>query len=92
MIGPKVIVTLGRYSFQRFFPGEQLSKSRGKPRKLNGYTAYPIYHPAAALHNPRLRPAIEQDFRNLRELLQNAEAPPSEPVEREASEQLSFFQ
>ncbi len=92
MIGPKVVVTLGRYSFQRFFPGEQLSKARGKPRKLNGLTTYPIYHPAAALHNPRLRPAIEQDFRNLRELIQNAEAPPADPVERQASEQLSLFQ
>ncbi len=92
IIGPKVVVTLGRYSFQRFFPGEQLSKARGKPRKLNGLTTYPIYHPAAALHNPRLRPAIEQDFRNLRELIQNAEAPPADPVERQASEQLSLFQ
>ena len=92
MINPKVIVTLGRYSFQRFFPGEQLSKSRGKPRKLNGFTAYPIYHPAAALHNPRLRPAIEQDFRNLRDLVLSAEAPPSEPVQQESSEQLSLFQ
>ncbi len=92
MIGPRVIVTLGRYSFQRFFPGEQLSKSRGKPRKLNGYTAFPIYHPAAALHNPRLRPAIEQDFKNLQALLRSSEPPPSETEERQASEQLSLFQ
>ena len=92
LISPKVVVTLGRYSFQRFFPGEQLSKSRGKPRKLNGFTAYPIYHPAAALHNPRLRPTIQQDFKNLRQLVLNTEAPPPEPVQGEPSEQLSLFQ
>ncbi len=92
MIRPKVIVTLGRYSFQRFFPGETLSKSRGTPRKLNGYTAYPIYHPAAALHNPRLRPALEQDFGKLQKLLADpGTAPPEEPEEQEDSEQLSFF-
>ena len=92
MIHPRVIVTLGRYSFQRFFPGETLSKSRGKPRQLNGFTAYPIYHPAAALHNPRLRPALEQDFKKLQQLLMGPDLPPSNgPEEQEDSEQLSFF-
>ena len=34
MIEPKVIVTLGRFSFSKFFPGEAIGKARGKPRKL----------------------------------------------------------
>lgn len=65
LIDPKVIVTLGRFSFGKFFPGRSISRERGKPRMWNGRMIYPMYHPAATLHNPRLRPALENDFRNL---------------------------
>ena len=65
MIDPKVIVALGRFSFAKFFPNEAISRARGKPRLWNGLVVYPMYHPAAALHNPRLRPAIERDFARL---------------------------
>ena len=65
LIDPKVIVTLGRFSFGKFFPGRSISRERGKPRMWNGRMIYPMYHPAATLHNPRLRPALESDFRNL---------------------------
>ena len=90
MINPKVIVTLGRYSFQRFFPGEMLGKARGKPRKLNGFIAYPIYHPTAALHNPRLRPVIEEDFKQLQDLLYS-DSGLGDSGEKDISEQLSLF-
>jgi hypothetical protein len=46
-----------------------------------------MYHPAAALHNPGLRPVLEKDFQNLPTLLT---APPA-PVEKEEAEQLKFF-
>lgn len=65
LIDPKVIVTLGRFSFGKFFPGRSISRERGKPRMWNGRMIYPMYHPAATLHNPRLKPALESDFRNL---------------------------
>lgn len=65
MIDPKVLVTLGRFSFAKFFPGESISKSRGKPRPWNQRLLYPMYHPAAALHNPKLRPLLEDDFKRL---------------------------
>ena len=87
MIAPRIIVTLGRYSFGKFFPAQTISKARGRPQAWNGLVIYPIYHPAAALHNPRLRPALEQDFQNLKSLL---EEPPATAPELEA-EQLSFF-
>ena len=90
MINPKVIVTLGRYSFQRFFPGEVLSKARGKPRQLNGFITYPIYHPAAALHNPRLRPVIEEDFKQLQDLL-CSDSLLDDSGENDISELLSLF-
>ena len=83
LIDPKVIVTLGRYSFGKFFPGSSISRERGKPRLWRGRMIYPMYHPAATLHNPRLRPALENDFRNLLPLVQEVMAmPPDDAAKR----------
>jgi DNA polymerase len=90
MIAPRVVVMLGKYSFNRFFPGESIGRARGKPRSWNGVIAYPMYHPAAALHNPGLRPIIEEDFRNLLKQLEKREAGP-EKVDESPAEQLSLF-
>ena len=89
MIAPKVIVTLGRFSFSKFFPDEAIGKARGKPRRWKGMTLYPIYHPAAALHNPQLRSTIESDFKRLPALLEQTVQSPEEP--EEPVEQLSMF-
>ncbi len=90
MIAPRVVVMLGKHSFNRFFPGESIGRARGKPRNWNGVIAYPMYHPAAALHNPGLRPVIEEDFRNLLKQLEKREAGP-EKVDESPAEQLSLF-
>ncbi len=90
IISPKVVVTLGRFSFSKFFPGEAISKARGKPRTWNGRTIFPMYHPAAALHNPSLLPAIEADFQKLRSLVDSEEVLQVEP-EKSSAQQLSFF-
>ena len=87
MIAPKVVVTLGRYSFGKFFPDQAISKARGRPQKWNGLMIYPMYHPAAALHNPGLRPVLERDFQKLPSLL----AEPQIPTEKVEAEQLKFF-
>ena len=68
-IKPKIVVTLGRHSLSRWFPGETIGKARGKPRKRNGITIYPVYHPAAALRNKNFIPILEADFKNLLTLL-----------------------
>jgi DNA polymerase len=90
LIKPKVIVTLGRHSFGKFFPGDTISKARGKPRQWNGQTIFPIYHPAAALHNPGLMPDLQADFQKLAAMLQG---PSPEPAKETAdqSQQLSLF-
>jgi DNA polymerase len=72
LIRPKVLVTLGRYSLARFFPGQSISQVRGKPRQWTSYVVYPMYHPAAALHNPGLRSTVESDFRRLPSVLEEA--------------------
>ncbi len=90
LIAPKVVVALGRYSFSKFFPGEAIGKARGKPRNWKGLTIYPMYHPAAALRNPNLKPALEKDFAGLRSLVEKAPQLEERPKEDE-SKQLSFF-
>jgi len=72
IIDPKVIVTLGRFSMSRYFPGQSISKIHGQPRRLGEVTVVPMYHPAAALHQASLRRVIEQDFQRLPALLAEA--------------------
>jgi DNA polymerase len=94
MVAPKVIVALGRFSFGKFFPGESISRARGKPRKWRDILVYPMYHPAAVLHNPGLRSALVNDFKNLPQLV--AETIQNKPTASEEqappkSQQLSMF-
>lgn len=91
-INPKVLVTLGRHALANFFPGESISKARGKPRFWSNYLIYPIYHPAAALHNPKLRLVLKDDFSNLINVVNSvAEAETEKEVETIHSRQLDLF-
>ena len=96
IINPKVIVTLGRFSMARFIPQAKISEIHGQPVKVKGMLVVPFFHPAAALHRPSLRPAVEQDFAKLPELIRNAQQSPAyHPVEQiednNKAEQLSLF-
>jgi DNA polymerase len=71
-INPKLIVTLGRFSLTRLFPQMTISRARGRILEKDGITVYPVYHPAAALHQQRLREVIEDDFKRLPEVLEQA--------------------
>lgn len=73
IIRPKVIVTLGRFSLARYFTNETIGKVHGKPRKIGDIVCFPMYHPAAALHQGSLRKVIEEDMLRLPELLKNLE-------------------
>ena len=72
-IDPDVIVTLGRFSMARWFPGERISKIHGQPKRDGSRLIVPMYHPAAALHQSALRGAIEEDFAKLPKFLADAE-------------------
>ena len=78
IIQPRVIITLGRYSLARYFPGESISKIHGKPRKENNVIYYPMYHPAAALHQGSLRQIIEADILQIPRILAEYENIPQE--------------
>ncbi len=68
-INPKVIVTLGRFSMNKFFPNARISQIHGKASHVDGRLVVAMYHPAAALHQPNLRPELEKDFAGLAKLL-----------------------
>jgi uracil-DNA glycosylase family 4 len=91
LIGPKVIVTLGRHSMEQFLGDEsKISEVHGRPRKIGGIVVYPIYHPAAGLHQPRWKSMIEEDFQRIPEILKKADSLPDEQPPEDA-EQLSMF-
>ncbi len=69
LIKPKIIVTLGRYSLAKFIPDESIGKVHGLARKRDNTVIFPMYHPAAALHQQSLRSTIEDDFKKLPQLL-----------------------
>ncbi len=68
-INPKVIVTLGRFSMNKFFPSARISQIHGRASRVDGRLVVAMYHPAAALHQPNLRPELEADFAGLAKLL-----------------------
>ena len=78
IIQPRVIVTLGRYSLAKYFPGESIGKIHGKPRKQDDIIYYPMYHPAAALHQGSLRKIIQEDMLRIPQILTQWERIPEE--------------
>lgn len=73
-INPSIIVTLGRISMGTYFSGAKITAIHGQMHKIDGRFIIPMYHPAAALHQPALRPSILADFAKLPEQLNEARA------------------
>lgn len=70
ILAPRVVVTLGRYSMQHWFPGERITQIHGQTREIApGRAALPLFHPAAALRNPTWRKAFAVDMQKLPGLL-----------------------
>ena len=88
LICPRMIVTLGRYSMAMFFSGKSISKIHGTARKRDNVIYYAMYHPAAALHQQRLRQVIEADMLKIPFLLTEAEAI---PAAEQQPQQLNMF-
>lgn len=75
IIDPRLIVTLGRHSMERFLPGQKISQVHGKAMRRNmpeigTRTFYTLYHPAAALYNGGMREILKKDFRRIPKVLE----------------------
>jgi uracil-DNA glycosylase len=68
-IDPKIIITLGRFSMGKFMPGVKITQVHGQMRKVGSRFVIAMFHPAAALHQAALKPAILADFGKLLQLL-----------------------
>lgn len=90
LINPKLIVTMGRHATNSFFPNAKITRVHGQPRKIEGIVYYPVYHPAAALHQPKWRSAVEEDFHKIPEILEKVEEM-EEAQPPEQAEQLNLF-
>jgi uracil-DNA glycosylase len=97
-IKPKIIVTLGRFSMARYFPGETISRVHGVARKRGDVICFAMYHPAAALHNPALKQVLLADIQKLRPILDEIRAREAEaakvasaPEPAAPLEQLNLF-
>ena len=73
LIDPEVIVTLGRFSMARWFPGEKITHIHGQPKRVGNRLIVPMYHPAYALRQITVRSQIEADFEKLPRILATAE-------------------
>ena len=80
LVNPKIIVTLGRFSLGRFFPGESITRSRGRLREKDGRYIFPVMHPAAALRRPELRVTMVEDFRAIAAALESYQDPAAPEV------------
>lgn len=91
LIKPRMVVTLGRFSMARYLPaGAKISKVHGQPVKVGNIVCYPIFHPAAALHQPKWKDALVEDFRRIPEVLANFDKL-DESAAPVAVEQISMF-
>lgn len=75
IIQPKLIVTLGRHSMERFLPGQKISAVHGHAMRrdtpgIGSQVFYTLYHPAAALYNGSLRAILIKDFKNIPKIIQ----------------------
>lgn len=89
-IDPKLIVTLGRHSMERFLPSQKISQIHGKAMRRNipGLGArvfYALYHPAAALYNGSMRNILIQDFKRIPKVLEAAKKAEDEVVDENKS-------
>ena len=103
LVNPKLIVTLGRFAFGRYFPGEGITRARGQLREKDGRKIFPVLHPAAVLRRDELRPTMIEDFKAISEILKGgteeigtepavtAAEVPTVPQETPQAAQLSFM-
>ncbi len=94
LIHPKVIITISRFAMMRWFPDKKISEIHGRPKRFGDLVVVPMYHPAAALHQPSLKKVLEEDFKRVPQILQEIGKLRDEGEEKKTpppNEQLSLF-
>jgi uracil-DNA glycosylase family 4 len=64
-LDPQVIVTLGRFSMAKFFPGKKISAIHGRAKAGRKRLYIAMYHPAAALRDRARMDEFRADFQKI---------------------------
>jgi uracil-DNA glycosylase family 4 len=70
IVQPRLVVPLGRHALAHFSDDAKISEVHGTEVTERGRSLFPMYHPAAALHNQSLRATLFEDARGLAKALQ----------------------
>ena len=93
-IKPHLVCSMGNFATQTLLERKVgITKVHGQPFQLSDFRLFPLFHPAAALHNERLRPQLQEDFQKLKRLLDTMAMPRKEPAIQENAqpEQMDLF-
>jgi DNA polymerase len=72
VIQPRLIVPLGRHGMESFLPGARIGEVHGTlQHDAEGRAILPLFHPAVALYNRNLLPAMEEDFLSIPHILKS---------------------
>lgn len=70
VLDPLLIVTLGKFGMNMFFPNERsIVKIHGQEKFGTRRAYYPLYHPAYALRNPSAKDELFEDFARIPDIL-----------------------
>jgi uracil-DNA glycosylase len=76
LIQPRLVVPLGRHALAHFSDDAKISEVHGTEVTERGRSLFPMYHPAAELHNQSLRETLFADARALGALLRSPGSSP----------------
>jgi uracil-DNA glycosylase len=94
LIQPKLVITLGRISMGRYFPGQSITRIHGQIKRVGEISFVPMFHPAAALRNPQWMAATQADFAQIAPLVAELYAGRGREAsheETDEAQQLSLF-
>jgi uracil-DNA glycosylase family 4 len=71
-IKPQLVCTLGNFATQTLLNTKVgISKVRGRVISLPDFVVFPLFHPAAALHQGTLKALLVEDFQKLKDVLED---------------------
>jgi uracil-DNA glycosylase len=86
ILKPALIITLGRFSMNYFFPEGKISRDHGTLLRAKSLLVFPVYHPAAALRSTEMAKTLETDFLKISQVLKNIKS--GKIAQLESSKQL----
>ncbi len=71
LIRPEIIVTLGNTPLRAVsgVPQASIGEMHGRVHTYNGFTLFPLYHPAAIIYNQGLKDTYYEDLEKIKEIL-----------------------